>query len=115
MTLLEIQKAADALSIDEKWDLIIFLLRRLRDNQVELPPVRDIPEETIEKWIEDDESGYNFSLIQNRQNLRKTRFQEGWQAFWDFDTIKNKVWLKNYFTRKASIHASPQTFYQVLC
>jgi hypothetical protein len=28
----------------------------------------------------------------------------GWQAFWDFDTIKNKVWLKNYFTRKASIH-----------
>ena len=58
MTLLEIQKAADALSIEEKRKLIIFLLKRLRGIQGELPPVRDIPKETIEKWIEDDEAGY---------------------------------------------------------
>jgi hypothetical protein len=58
MTLLEIQKAADALSIEGKEELMIFLLRRLRENQVELPPVRDIPNETIEAWIEDDELGY---------------------------------------------------------
>ena len=62
MTLLEIQKAAESLSIEEKRGLMIFLLRRLRDNQVELPPVRDIPNETIEKWIEDDESGYKIFL-----------------------------------------------------
>jgi hypothetical protein len=48
MTLLEIQKAAESLSIEEKRHLIIFLLRRLRNNQVELPPVRDIPKKTIE-------------------------------------------------------------------
>jgi hypothetical protein len=54
MTLLEIQKAADALSIEEKRHLISFLLRRVRDKQGEFPPVRDIPSENIEKWIEDD-------------------------------------------------------------
>jgi hypothetical protein len=58
MTLLEIQKTAETLSIEEKRELMIFLLRRLRDNQVELPQVRDIPKETIENWIEEDESGY---------------------------------------------------------
>ena len=58
MTLLEIQKAADALSMEEKRELIIFLLRSLRDHQVELPPVRDIPKATIDKWIADDEEGY---------------------------------------------------------
>ena len=58
MTLLEIQKAAESLSIEEKRHLINFLLRQLSDNQVELPEVREIPKETIEKWIEDDKSGY---------------------------------------------------------
>jgi hypothetical protein len=42
--------------------LIIFLLRRLRNHEKEISPVRDIPEETIEKWMEDDESGYKFSI-----------------------------------------------------
>jgi hypothetical protein len=58
MTLLEIQKAADALSMQEKRELIIFLWKRLRGIQGALPTVRDIPKETIEKWIEDDEAGY---------------------------------------------------------
>jgi hypothetical protein len=58
MTLLEIEKTADALSMQEKRELIIFLLKRLRDIQEALPEVRDIPKETIEKWIEDDEAGY---------------------------------------------------------
>ena len=66
MTLLEIQKAADALSIEEKRELIIFLLKRLRDIQGALPIVRDIPKETIEKWIEEDEA------IQNLQNPRRS-------------------------------------------
>lgn len=58
MTLLEIEKAADALSIEEKRELIIFLLKRLRGIQEALPAVRDIPKETIEKWIAEDEAGY---------------------------------------------------------
>jgi hypothetical protein len=58
MTLLEIQKAADELSIEEKRELIIFLLKRLRGIQGALPPVLDIPKETIEKWVEEDEAGY---------------------------------------------------------
>ena len=58
MTLLEIEKAADALSIEEKREVIIFLLNRLRGIQGALPPVRDIPKETIDKWIEEDEAGY---------------------------------------------------------
>ena len=62
MTLLEIQKSADALSIEEKRELIIFLLKRLVGHENEWPPVRDIPNETIEKWIEDDESGYKIFL-----------------------------------------------------
>ena len=66
MTLLEIQKAADALSIEEKRELIIFLLKRLRGIQEALPAVRDIPKETIEKWIEGDEA------IQNLQNPRRS-------------------------------------------
>jgi hypothetical protein len=75
MTLLEIQKAAEGLPIEEKRDLMIFLLRSLHGHQVDLPPVRDIPNETIEKWIEDVKSGYKFSLIQNRQNHWRSRFQ----------------------------------------
>jgi hypothetical protein len=62
MTLLEIQKAADALSIEEKRELIIFLLKRLRGIQEALPAVRDIPKETIEKWIEGDEAEYQMFL-----------------------------------------------------
>lgn len=58
MTLLEMQKAADALSMEEKRELIIFVLKRLRGIQEALPAVRDIPKETIEKWIEEDEAGY---------------------------------------------------------
>ena len=65
MTLLEIQKAAEGLPIKEKRGLMIFLLRSLRDHQRELPPLRDIPNETIEKWIEDDELGYRNSLDAN--------------------------------------------------
>jgi hypothetical protein len=55
MTLLEIQKAAEGLPIEEKRDLMIFLLRSLHGHQVELPPVRDIPKATINKWVADDE------------------------------------------------------------
>jgi len=57
-SLLEIEEAADVLSIEEKKELVAFLLTRLRGVGDELPPVRDIPKTTIEKWVAEDEEGY---------------------------------------------------------
>ncbi len=57
-SLLEIEEAADVLPIEEKQELVAFLLTRLRGDKDELPPVRDIPKETIDRWVADDEEGY---------------------------------------------------------
>ena len=57
-SLLEIEEAADVLPVDQKKELVAFLLTRLRGVGDELPPVRDIPKETIEAWVADDEEGY---------------------------------------------------------
>jgi hypothetical protein len=57
-SLLEIEEAADVLPIEEKKELVAFLLTRLRGVNDELPPVRDIPKETIDRWVADDEEGY---------------------------------------------------------
>jgi hypothetical protein len=57
-SLLEIEEAADLLPIEEKKELVAFLLTRLCGDGGELPPVRDIPKATIDKWVADDEEGY---------------------------------------------------------
>jgi hypothetical protein len=57
-SLLEIEEAADVLPIEEKKELIAFLLTRLRGVGDKLPPVRDIPNATIVKWVAEDEVGY---------------------------------------------------------
>jgi len=57
-SLLEIEEAADVLPVEEKKELIAFLLTRLRGVGDELPPVREIPKETIDMWVADDEEGY---------------------------------------------------------
>lgn len=57
-SLAEIEKAADVLRTEEKQELVMFLLTRLRGEGGDIPPVRDIPKEQIEKWIADDEAGY---------------------------------------------------------
>jgi hypothetical protein len=57
-SLLEIEEAADVLPVDQKKELVAFLLTRLRVDGDELPPVRDIPKETIDAWVADDEEGY---------------------------------------------------------
>jgi hypothetical protein len=57
-SLWEIQQAADALPADQKKELVAFLLMRLRGAGDEVPPVRDIPKETIDAWVTDDEEGY---------------------------------------------------------
>ena len=57
-SLLEIEEAADVLPIEEKKELLAFLLTRLRGVGDNLPPVRDIPKETIDRWVADDEEEY---------------------------------------------------------
>jgi len=57
-SLAEIERAADVLQTEEKKELVMFLLTRLRGEGGALPPVRDIPKEQIEKWVSEDEAGY---------------------------------------------------------
>ncbi|PAZ01043.1 MAG: hypothetical protein CAK90_02415 [Spartobacteria bacterium AMD-G4] len=47
-SLLEIEQAAEVLPVEQKKELVAFLLTRLRASDDDLPPVRDIPKETIE-------------------------------------------------------------------
>jgi hypothetical protein len=57
-SLWEIERAADVLPADQKKELVAFLLTRLRGAEGDLPPVREIPKETIDAWVADDEKGY---------------------------------------------------------
>jgi hypothetical protein len=57
-SLLEIEEAADVLPAEEKMELVAFLLTRLRGVKDDLPLVRDIPKDTIDRWVADDEEGY---------------------------------------------------------
>lgn len=61
-TLAEIEAAADALSAEQKRELILFLAARLRAGAGELPAPREFSREQIEQWIADDESGYRHFL-----------------------------------------------------
>jgi hypothetical protein len=57
-SLLEIEQAVEILPVEQKKELVAFLLTRLRASDDDLPPVRDIPKETIEGWVADEEEGY---------------------------------------------------------
>ena len=57
-TLAEIEAAADALPAEQKEELFLFLAARLRAGAGELPPPRDLSREQIERWIAEDEEGY---------------------------------------------------------
>jgi hypothetical protein len=50
-TLAEIEKAADALSQEEKERLILFLAARLRGEGVRTPPPRTRSRELIDAWM----------------------------------------------------------------
>ena len=55
-TLAEIEAAAEALSTEQKQELILFLAARLRGGG-EVPNPRDFSREEIDAWIADDEEG----------------------------------------------------------
>lgn len=55
-TLLEIEAAADALSVAEKQELLFFLAGRLRAERVPFPEPRIFSAEQIDAWIAQDEA-----------------------------------------------------------
>ena len=63
-TIAEIETAADALPVEEKEELFLFLAARLRGSGA-LPPPKEFSKEKIEGWIADDEEGYRLFLAQS--------------------------------------------------
>lgn len=56
-TLAEIENAAEALSVEQKQELFLFLAARLRAGAGQTPPPREFSQEQIEGWMADDEAG----------------------------------------------------------
>jgi hypothetical protein len=54
-TLRELEKAAEALTPEEKQRLIFFLAARLRAEGPQMPPPRIFGREQIEAWVKEDE------------------------------------------------------------
>lgn len=57
-TLAEIEKAADALPLPEKQELMLFLAARLQASGQSLPPPRDYTQEQVASWIEEDQADW---------------------------------------------------------
>jgi hypothetical protein len=55
-TLAEIETAADALSTEQKEELLLFLAVRLRSQRARLPEARKFSREQIAAWIAEDEA-----------------------------------------------------------
>jgi len=55
-TLAEIETAADVLSPQQKQELLLFLVTRLRAEGTPLPEPRKFPRQQIAAWIEEDET-----------------------------------------------------------
>ena len=54
-TLSEIEAAADALPVEQKQELLLFLAERLRANESQLPEIREFSRHQVEHWIAEDE------------------------------------------------------------
>ena len=57
-SLLEIESAVDRLQPNEQEKLFLFLALRLRSQGGALLEPRDLSQERIERWIEEDEAAY---------------------------------------------------------
>lgn len=54
-TLAEIEAAADALSPEQKQELLLYLVKRMRAQAVRLPEPQEISAEQISEWMADDD------------------------------------------------------------
>ena len=57
-TLAEIERAAEALPPEQKEELFLFLVTRLRGETAGLPPPREFSRDQMEQWLREDEAGY---------------------------------------------------------
>ena len=55
-TLIEIETAAEALPVEQKEQLLVFLAARLRATGTKLPEPRSFAPEQIAEWIVEDEA-----------------------------------------------------------
>lgn len=56
-TLIEIEAAAEALTVEQKRELFLFLAARLQTAGGKAPAIRDLSRDRITDWIADDEAG----------------------------------------------------------
>jgi hypothetical protein len=56
-TLSEIEAAADALSVEQKRELLLFVAERLCAQRAPLPAPRRFSKEQIDRWIDEDDAG----------------------------------------------------------
>ena len=63
-TLAEIETAAEALPLEQKEELFLFLATRLRTGAGPLPESRELSREEVQQWITDDEQGYRRFLAE---------------------------------------------------
>ena len=54
-TLAEIERAVEELPPAEKMELLLFIARRLREEQAPLPESRDFSDEQLRAWMDEDE------------------------------------------------------------
>jgi hypothetical protein len=54
-TLTEIEAAADALSLEQKQELLLYLATRLRVERAAAPEPRSFPPERLAAWVAEDE------------------------------------------------------------
>lgn len=57
MTLSEIEAATEALTLEQKEELFLFLAARLKTANGNQPAPREFSKEQIQSWITDDETG----------------------------------------------------------
>jgi hypothetical protein len=63
-TLAEIETAAEALPVEQKEELFLFLATRLRTGAGRLPELREFSREEVQQWITDDAQGYRRFLAE---------------------------------------------------
>jgi hypothetical protein len=68
-TLAEIEKAADALSQEEKERLILFLAARLRGAGAHTPPPRTLSREQVDAWIAEARLDPDRDAVKTRSGL----------------------------------------------
>lgn len=72
-TLAEIEAAADALSPEQKQELLLYLVKRMRAQGVRLPEPQEISTEQISEWMADDDLDMPAAFLERCRSLGSLR------------------------------------------